>query len=300
MTITMRPCRGEADFPRLTELLRDMPSASRHLVDLPWRISSPALQSGLDAYLWEDERGILHGFAAWQVYWAALDYFIRPGHYQPIIETELFHWVTELFQELDRERGRPLPYWGEFRDDDVQRRTTLEAHGFLLDDDFSYLQMSYPLSTPLQEPVVPKGFTIRPLAGIQEVESYVELHRAAFASTSMTIDWRLRTLRTPQYQPELDLVAVAPNGTLADFCVGWLDQERSLGQVEPLGVHPHFQHIGLGQALLCESLRRFKAHGANSVLVETEDNRSPALQTYKSVGFQPIHTIFRKGKRVTQ
>lgn len=296
MTLTMRICRGEADFALIADLVRYVPPSSRHLIDLPWRLSSLALQSGDDACLWEDEQGTLLGFAAWQVYWAALDFFIRPGNHQQALETVLFNWATQRFQELDRARGRPLPYWVEFRDDDAARRSLVEAHGFLLDDDYCYIQMHHFLSLPLQEPVLPEGFLLRPLAGEQEVEAYVEVHRAAFASTSMTIEWRSRTLRTPHYHPELDLVAVAPDGTLAGFCVGWLDQERQIGQVEPLGVHPRFQSMGLGRALLLESLRRFKAHGAQSVLVETEDNRSPARHTYESVGFSPIHTIFRKGK----
>ena len=58
--------------------------------------------------------------------------------------------------------------------------------------------------------------------------------------------------------------------------------------------------MGLGRALLLESLRRFKAHDADSVLVETENDRNIARNAYESVGFRLIHTIFRKGKWVTE
>ncbi|HEX4205270.1 MAG TPA: GNAT family N-acetyltransferase [Ktedonobacteraceae bacterium] len=61
----------------------------------------------------------------------------------------------------------------------------------------------------------------------------------------------------PQYQPSLDLVAVAPHGSLVGCCVGWLDQKRHLGQIEPLDVHPRFHRMGLGRALLLEVLQRF-------------------------------------------
>ena len=299
MTITMRPWQDETDLPLIVDLLRNVSPTSRHLIDIPWRLSSPALRDERNARVWIDEDGNMLGFAAWQIYWAVLDYFVRPGMYQQAVETGIFDRAMQLFRELDLERGHPLPYWVEYRDDDVERLRVIEAHGFLLDDDYQYIHMSHPLTEPLPEPKLPDGFIIRPFAGEREVNGYVELHRAAFESTSMTPDWRLRTLSMPQYEPELDIVAVAPDGLLAGFCVGWYNEARETGQVEPLGVHPRFQHTGLGRALLLESLRRFKACGAQTVLVETNDDREVALNAYKSVGFQPIHRVFRKGLWVT-
>jgi ribosomal protein S18 acetylase RimI-like enzyme len=116
----------------------------------------------------------------------------------------------------------------------------------------------------------------------------------------MTVEWRAQTLRMPQYQPELDLVAVIPEERLAGFLVGWLDEARQLAQIEPMGVHPDFRGMGLARALLFEGLRRFRAHGAIEAVVETESGRSPALYAYRSAGFAPAHTIIRKGLWVPQ
>ena len=300
MTITMRPWQDETDLLLSIDLLRSVPPTSRHLIDIPWRLSSPALQVERNTRVWIGDDGRMIGFAAWQMYWAVLDYFVLPGIHQLTVEDGIFSWAVERFRELDAERGRPLPYRVEFRDDDIERQRVVEAHGFLLDSNYQYVHMSHPLTEPLPEPILPTGFTMHPLAGERDVSGYVELHRAAFESTSMTYDWRLRTLHMPQYEPELDIVAVAPDGSLAGFCVGWLNAERHTGQVEPLGVHPRFHHMGLGRALLLESLRRFKAYGAENVLVETESDRKVARNAYESVGFQPIHTIYRKGKWVTE
>ena len=161
-----------------------------------------------------------------------------------------------------------------------------------------YVQFQHSLAGLLPAPALPDGFLLRPLAGEQEVNAYAELHRAAFDSTSMTPDWRARTLRMPHYRPELDLVVAAPDGTLAGFCVGWFNEERQIGQIEPMGVHPRFQKLGIGRALLFEILRRFKEHGAAYALVETEVDRFAAQRAYESVGFRPVHTIRAKGKWV--
>lgn len=208
----------------------------------------------------------------------------------------MYRVMEQRFRELDQERGRPLPYWVEFRDDDPERKAVAEQHGYTLEADYYYVQMQHPLIEQLAEPLLPAGFIIRPLAGTQEAAAYVALHRAAFESTSMTVAWRQRTLMTPYYNPELDLVLIAPDKTLVGFCVGWLDPYRAIGQIEPIGIHPNAQSMGLGNALLHEILRRFKAYGAKEARVETDNPRTSALQAYESVGFQVAHKVFRQGK----
>jgi mycothiol synthase len=126
------------------------------------------------------------------------------------------------------------------------------------------------------------------------VDTYVALHRAAFGTSNMTPGWRVRTLRRPEYVPDLDLIAVAPDGSLAAFCVAWLDirSDREVsGQIEPLGVHDAHRHRGLGRAILYEALRRLHRHGARQVYVETDNYRDGALATYQSAGFSVLHDI---------
>jgi ribosomal protein S18 acetylase RimI-like enzyme len=303
MTITRHPYRGEADMLRLLDLVRSMPLACRHVIDLPWRLSSPAINEGRDAAFWENADGQVVGFAAWQYYWAALDYFIAPGSdgsERQAVEAKLFAWADGRFRERDVERGRPLPYAVEFRDDDQQRRRLVAAHGFLLDEHDSYAQLQHALADLAPVPATPDGFTLRPLRGAAEAAAYAALHRAAFESDSMTTEWRARTLRTPSYLPDLDLVVSAPDGSLAGFCIGWYEPERGVAQIEPLGVHPRYHQLGLGRILLLEMLRRFKALGASSAIVETNLERTPARRAYESVGFQQTHIIYRKEKWVNQ
>jgi mycothiol synthase len=296
MTINRRPYSGaEEDDSRIARLLESQPEASRHLIDQPWKLSSPAIQDVRNACLWEDENGQLLAFAAWQLYWATLDLFVRSGPWQRTIEDEIFAWAEKRFRELDEARGYPLPYWVEYRDDDAVRRQLAEAHGFLLDE-ARLVQFHRSLNEPLPVPILPDGFTLRPLAGEQEAGAYAELHRAAFESTPMTAEWRARTLRMPQYLADLDLVIAAPDGRLAGFIVGWLDPLRRIGQIEPMGVHPDFQKLGLSRTLLFTIIQRFQAAGADYALVETNLERNPARHAYEAVGFRQAHIVRAKGK----
>ncbi len=291
MTITRHPFRGEADVPRILDLIGSMPLTSRHVIDLPWRLSSPTINEGRDAAFWKDSNGQVIGFAAWQYYWAALDFFILPGSEAQSVETDLFKWADGRFRERDEERGRPLPYWVEFRDDDRERQQIVEAQGFLLDDDESYVYLQHSLLNLSPVPALPDGFLLRSLKGEQEAAAYAELHRAAFESNSMTPEWRARTIRMPHYRPELDLVICAPDGSLAGFCVGWFAPSLRVAQIEPIGMHPHFQRLGLGRILLLEMLRRFKELGASSAIIEPFAENVPIQRACESVGFQQVHII---------
>jgi ribosomal protein S18 acetylase RimI-like enzyme len=152
--------------------------------------------------------------------------------------------------------------------------------------------LSHPLNS-IPEPDLPAGFVIRSLAGESEVEQYVSLHRTAFDSNNMTIPWRLRTLRSPLYDPALDLVAVAPDGQLAGFCIWWYNPKLKTAQIEPMGVHPDFQHLGLSQALMFEGLRRVAAKGAEIAQVETYNFNQPALNAYQAIGFRATAQKFK-------
>jgi hypothetical protein len=90
----------------------------------------------------------------------------------------------------------------------------------------------------------------------------------------MTVEWCLRTLCHPDYVPDLDLVVATPDGRLAAFCIGWLNQRpasKPTGQIEPLGCHKNFRIYTLGRVALTETLRRLQACGARTIHVETDN-----------------------------
>lgn len=184
--------------------------------------------------------------------------------------------------------------------DKTERNHDLEIAGFANqaqagEDAWSKVWMERSGQNDVPSYPLPAGYTLRPLAGEGEVEAYVELHRAVFETRSMTAEWRMRTLRHPDYVPELDVVAVAPDGRLAAFCIGWLSTQGGkgvYGQIEPLGCHADFRKYALGRLVLCETLRRLQQHGAKSIFVETDNYRNTAFRLYESIGFRVIREVF--------
>jgi ribosomal protein S18 acetylase RimI-like enzyme len=284
---------GASDTTAWLELARAVRGVALHVVDLSYRLSSWALDEPDNVGLWVDERGRLAAWAVMQTPFWTVDYVYDPAGGAELHRRILAWADVRARQSLGGPSGRPAWFAMAFADQ-VERRQDLEAAGWACQahvqaDPWSKVLMARPAAAPLPALALPVGYVLRPLAGPGEIDAYVALHRAAFESTNMTVAWRARTLRQPQYDADLDLVAEAPDGSLAAFCVCWMDQAADgtvVGQVEPLGVHPAQRQFGLGRAVLLEGLRRLHARGAREVLVETDSYRDGALALYESVGFR--------------
>ncbi len=72
-----------------------------------------------------------------------------------------------------------------------------------------------------------------------------------------------------------------------------LAREPDLGAVQNVGVVPEHRGLGLGRALVLQSLHGFRQSGMQRVTLEvTADNR-PAVALYRSIGFRLTRTLYR-------
>jgi ribosomal protein S18 acetylase RimI-like enzyme len=293
MKTVQREYRGDTDKGAMIALTHASPGGNLHVVDLPYRLSSWALDDPGNCGLWFDARGLLVAWVVMQTPFWTIDYVCHPdapGH----LHRQVLAWADHRARQApDSQGGHPCWFVTAFASQ-MDRIRDLEGAGFASqagvgEESWSKVLMHRPCVEPSAERDRPAGFTIRPLAGDNEVEAYVRLHRAVFQSRNMTVGWRKRTLRLPEYVPDLDLVAVAPDGRLAAFCICWLDQhaeDRHRGQIEPMGVHADFRGLGLGRAILSEGIRHLHHFGAGVVCVETDKQRDAAMRLYEAVGFR--------------
>jgi len=96
------------------------------------------------------------------------------------------------------------------------------------------------------------------------------------------------TRNAPSFRADLDLVAVAPDGSFAAYVGIPYDEANRRGIFEPVCTHPNHRQRGLAQSLMFEGLHRLMALGAVDVTVETGD-AIPANKLYDSIGFTEIH-----------
>lgn len=300
--LTQRCYKTENDKLAMAVLALKSSQLVLHSIDLPYRLSSWALDEPQNACLWEDEDGSLAAWAVLQTPFWTFDFALHPEHKG--LFPELLAWADGRAREtLDSPHGHPCWFVNVFGDQTGQVQQ-LEEAGFACqadvgEDSWSKVWMRRVGVMPIEEYRIPAGFTVRSLAGESDVEAYVALHQSAFESKSMSIEWRGRTLQHPHYTPDLDVVIESPDRRLAAFCIGWLDRfddSPLRGQIEPLGCHVDFRRYALGRVALAEVLRRMQSMGVRDIYVETDSYRDTAFRLYESMGFDVIRDVlvFRK------
>lgn len=273
---------------RIAAFIDAHPHGFPNVIDLPYRLSSWSLDDPANLRVWE-HNGELQAVGMLQLPWLALDYAYTPA--AESLVPDIFAWFAERAAALAHERNDELPVAIYLTPERAAHIQFAAALGFQRDDDWGLMHLERSLVAPIQVPALPAGFAFRRLDG--RVADYVALHQAAFGSTNMRLGWRARTLTMSRYHPELDLLIVdtADDRPVA-FCVGWLYD--TTGQIEPLGVHPDYQRLGLGRAILLEGLRQLQVHGATQATIHVYQRNDPALALYQQPdhgGFQPSYAI---------
>ena len=300
MSITQRSYSGDADKHAMALLVNAFPKRNLHVADLPYRLSSWAFDDPENIRLWFSEDNQLIAWAVLQSPFWTFDYAYSPETGRNLHQ-EILAWADSRAQKnLGSDHGRPSWFINVFAQQ-KDRIADLEILGFrsqanVGEDSWSKVLMTRSEKTPVIDCECPPGFIVRPLAGENEVEEYVELHQATFESKNMTVDWRLRMLNHPNYHKDLDLVAFSPHGRMVAFCIFWHNTALNFGQIEPLGVHNDFRNLGLGRVLLTEGIQRLTEGGAARLFVETDNYRNDAFKLYEAAGFRVEKDVlvFRK------
>ena len=202
------------------------------------------------------------------------------------VRLEILDWAGERMAASTQDGAAPrsLEVWGA---DGWPETALLEELGYS-PNGTQLTQFHQSLDRHLPEPVVPDGYTVRTVAGPQEIPARVEVHRSAFAPSRMTVEKYAILVGLAPYAYDLDAVVVAPDGTFAAFTMCWLDREAEVGYFEPVGTHVDHQRRGLGKAVNTHGLRLLQAAGARDALVYSDPSNAASDGLYRSVGFQPI------------
>src|SRR5689334_9958463 len=186
MVLRQRAYQGKSDWQAITELIQaDEKFYNR--VDFPWRLCSTSLEDKLNAIVWEDEQGQMQAFAGLQFPWLTVDYAVRPAIRTWFLEKQIIRWAEARLHQIARKTNSHFPFNVSAYAEEQERIGFLEEQGYVRWEHSLVVQKRTLVDIPT--PKIPEGFTIRPLDGEREVEAYVELHRTAFDSTTMTTRW---------------------------------------------------------------------------------------------------------------
>jgi ribosomal protein S18 acetylase RimI-like enzyme len=291
-SILSRPYSHPRDLPALLDLLdtvrpaewnNEYPNSS----DLQEAMARPSIRER--TRLWVDDRGHLAAFAFVQEPYNNLAFEITPEA-ELEIENSLIAWGMKSAARSS-DPGAEASLATSCREDDLRRVALLERQGFQKLNE-NTLQMARKLDQPISSVRLPEGFSIRPIKGEQEVDALVALHRAAFGTSNMTREERLAIMRTPDYNPALDLIVIAPDDRFAAYCTCSIlaaETKRSgmkIGHTDPVAVHPDFQRRGLACALLLKGAQLLQDRGMDLAMLNTSSDNLAMQRAAKSAGFR--------------
>ena len=310
--LTMRPLAGDDDYWRLRELLRRAMVAngrrqrSWHVarLDYWWWFVNPDI-THLDpqehVFLWEDAAGELvaavnpegSGEAHLQV---------DPAAASPELDEALIE-VAEARLAAVRDGQRRLQVFVDAAD--TSRQAILARRGFrrLEQTGVGEWQHRRDLGEPLPEvPVIP-GYAVRPMAdGLELLErcyaSGLAFHGDDIAVARRNRDepgWYRHIQAAPTYRRDLDIVAVAKDGSIAAFCTAWLDDVSLTAYLEPVATVAAHRRRGLARAAILEALHRVRRMGCRIAFVGGYSDEANAL--YGSV-MGPDHDVSEPWEKI--
>jgi ribosomal protein S18 acetylase RimI-like enzyme len=221
-----------------------------------------------------------------------MDVYTQPELKGTQIAWEMYLWTEEMATRVARENHKPNVdvVWVWHDDKSLVQHYT--QRGFRLVPGSVYLCRS--LTDALPPTQIANGFTIRSCMGEAEVAERARAQYGSFDSTApfeRYVERFANFMRSPVYNPDLDIVAAASDGRIGAFCIVWPDPVNRVGHFEPVGTHPGFQRKGLGRAVMSEGLRRLKAAGMETADVVTPQDNLTAIKFYEAMGFQLVNKL---------
>ena len=273
-----RDYAGAADFMSLLRFTQRVytPDSRWHLGDIAWDLGlAPGGEPDSRMSFWARE-GEIVGWG-WLRLPSTLALLVDPSHTDRLVD-EIGDWATEVagapvsvgVLETEKELIEPLIRQG--------RQPGLPGHFFL--------NMQRELSNLPPVPHVPPGFTVRPVEP-GDLSARAGLHRAVWTPALTDEIFAAISARWP-YRRELDWVAVAPDGQLVSYVLGWYDDVNRVGEFEPVGTLPQYRRRGLSRAVGISLLHAFRDAGAQRALVYArgDDEYPIPRQTYAALGFR--------------
>ena len=244
--------------------------------------------------LWETERGRLVGFAHKEgddELWMQ----IHPD-FRSSLEPEMLAWGQE-YAAAPIEEGRRRLHLCVY-EYDGPRRKLLEKAGFQKQA-YGWITRWMRLHRqPLPQPVMAAGYTLRATflegeAHWQDCARLAALLNAAFNRPGFhqPEEYHNFVTRSPGFCNELNLFAIAPDGSFAAHAALNYDEANRYAIFEPVCTHPDHRRKGLAQALMFENLLRAREIGVTHVEVSTGD-ADAANALYDSIGFTEYYKAY--------
>lgn len=292
-----QPYEGLADLPPLLAFAsrctaeRSPLAASWHPGDIIWALQTRADQPQ-PCRFWSGPDGV--EALAW--FESDAEVWLETLPACEALVPEAVAWVESAWRaQLAREgRDAATPVQIRAESHDARRIAALEALGYHKAGPGG-VGFRRRLDGPLPPDDLPPGYAVRDSVGV-DPDLRAAAHRAAWShlehlgiqgESRFSTEAYLSLTRLPVYDPSLDMLAVAPDGTFAASCICWADAASGIATFEPVGVALAHRGKRLAGAIMREALARLSARGLKEARVGTAHFNLSAVRAYLAAGFEP-------------
>ena len=313
MKPTMQNYQNEDDYWRIREFLRQVMilnnrrEFSWHVarLDYWWWFINPHIEKIAleeNVFIWKTEGGqiaaVLNPEGRGQVYLQ-----VHPDFHTPELDEEMVKVAEERLTTINKNGQRLVQIFVDSQDKD--RQQILGRRGFKRVDGAGNQEYQHrrSLDEPLPDVPQAQGYTIRPVGdGLELLERCYasglgfhedDIHIARDNRDDPT--WYHHIQSAPLYRRDLDIVAIASDGSIASFCTAWFNDVSRTAYLEPVATVPAHRKRGLGKAVILEALHRLKRMGCKVAFVGGYSERANAL--YFSV-MGPEHDISEPWEKI--
>ena len=295
------------DFQRKLMILNERRELSWHVarLDYWWWFINPDIEKIAleeNVFLWETESGeiaaVLNPEGRGQAYLQ-----VHPGFHTPELDEEMIASAEERLPVAGKDGQRMLQIFIDSQD--KTRLQILTQRGFKRVEEAGNQEYQHRRSLDEALPDVSQiaGYTIRPMGDGLELLERCYASGLGFHDDDIHIardnrdhpEWYHGIQSAPLYRRDLDIVAVASDGSVASFCTAWFDDVSRTAYLEPVATVPAHRKRGLGKAVLLEVLHRLKKMGCKVAFVGGYSEQANAL--YFSV-MGPAHDISEPWEKV--
>lgn len=210
---------------------------------------------------------------------------IHPDFRTPELDEEMIAVAEERLITADKDGHQKLCFWIDSKDKSYQG--FLARRGFHKVDlpESQEYQHRLSLDEPLPEPPLIAGYTLRSLGGGLELLERCYASGLGFHNDDIHVardnrdhsNWYHHIQSAPLYRRDLDVVALASDGSIASFCTIWFDDVTRTAYIEPVATVPAHRKKGLGKAVIMEGLQRLKRMGCKMAFVGGYSQAANAL-----------------------
>lgn len=295
MNLTMRNSQNEEDFWSVRNFLREIFLLNDRL-EHSWNVAR------LDYWRWHYIKtccifeSIEKGMALWEnadgkiiavlnhIGGSELRLHVHPNFRSAELENEMLAYAEENYFATT-EDGRRYVYLSIF-EDDTPRQEFAADRGFKKQPGWGH-HYRRDLDSPIPKVPIPAGYVIRSMGTDEEHPARSWASWRAFHSDEPASNydgdwsWYRNVQASPLYRRDLDIVAAAPDGSIAAFCTIYYDDYTRSAVTVVVGVAAEHWRRGLGKAVITEGLKRLQQLGCTRVFSTAHDKPADAL--YHSV-----------------